>query len=47
MHLWNHVKDISSKGWDAPLLPKPYQWFDKELTAALQVYMYNFYHIYI
>ncbi|KAG2227596.1 hypothetical protein INT45_002281, partial [Circinella minor] len=36
MVLWNHVQDISSKSWDTPLLPKPYQWFDKEFTAVLQ-----------
>ena len=40
MVLWNHVQDISSKSWDTPLLPKPYQWFDKEFTAVLQVYIH-------
>ncbi|KAI9492847.1 armadillo-type protein [Zychaea mexicana] len=36
MHLWSLVKELRDKGWDVPLLPKPYQWFDKEFSSTLQ-----------
>ncbi|KAI8145645.1 armadillo-type protein [Fennellomyces sp. T-0311] len=35
-HLWSLIQELRSKGWDTPLLPKPYQWFDKDFSSALQ-----------
>ncbi|CAO0803530.1 unnamed protein product [Mucor circinelloides] len=35
-HIWTLVQDLQNRSWDLPFFPKPYRWFDKEFTAALQ-----------
>ncbi|CEP08839.1 hypothetical protein [Parasitella parasitica] len=35
-HIWSLIQELQSRSWDLPFFPKPYRWFDKEFTGALQ-----------
>ncbi|KAI9346679.1 armadillo-type protein [Pilaira anomala] len=35
-HIWNLIEELKGKGWNVPLIPKLYRWYDHEFTSALQ-----------